>query len=353
MAQVKKDYYFYQGRNGKVRGYQGPGILVVDGQYKFRVNKTNQDNTQFKMYCVQQGNPQFSCKAKAKVAKKEDGTFFLYSCDDEHNHLVNKADITAEELKQRMGELVMKNPADPVGEAIKKVKMEAAEEYGEDEEYYKEIVEALGSYRSLEMRLLRIRERIIGPLPRNRDFFDPRFFLKRIFGHNHKVEVMDSNKLPDNWKNLIDKENPNSKYKWDKLNDRIRAFEDNDDEKNDDSQEDIVNEEEHESSDGMCMDDDKDKPEEPPKDSKNLPKRVLAFSSKKLLGLFSKCERGSLDGTFKSCCKLWGQQFVWMLKYNGHWIPVIWGWLPDKSEISYKVCFFKLFLFNLKKKILH
>ena len=89
---------------------------------------------------------------------------------------MNKADITAEELKQRMGELVMKNPADPVGEAIKKVKMEAAEEYGENEEYYKEIVEALGSYRSLEMRLLRIRERIIGPLPRNRDFFDPRFF---------------------------------------------------------------------------------------------------------------------------------------------------------------------------------
>ena len=35
------------------------------------------------------------------------------------------------------------------------------------------------------------------------------------------------------------------------------------------------------------------------------PKQVLAFSSKKLLHLFSKCERGSLDGTFKSCCKHW------------------------------------------------
>ena len=106
MAIVKKDYYFYQGRNGKVRGYQGPGILVVNGQYKFRVNKTNKDNTQFKMYCVQQGNPQFSCKAKAKVAKKEDGTFFLYSFDDEHNHPVNKADINAEDLKTRMGKFV-------------------------------------------------------------------------------------------------------------------------------------------------------------------------------------------------------------------------------------------------------
>ena len=72
MAIVKKDYYFYQGRNGKVRGYQGPGILVENGQYKFRLNKTSKDKTQFKMYCVQQGNPQFSCKVEAKVAKKEE-----------------------------------------------------------------------------------------------------------------------------------------------------------------------------------------------------------------------------------------------------------------------------------------
>ena len=35
-------------------------------------DKTSKDKTQFKMYCVQQGNPQFSCKAKAKVAKKDD-----------------------------------------------------------------------------------------------------------------------------------------------------------------------------------------------------------------------------------------------------------------------------------------
>ena len=36
-------------------------------------------------------------------------------------------------------------------------------------------------------------------------------------------------------------------------------------------------------------------------------------------------------------CRMWKQQFVWMLKYNTHWIPVVWGWLPDKSEVSYKV----------------
>ena len=61
-------------------------------------------------------------------------------------------------------------------------------------------------------------------------------------------------------------------------------------------------------------------PEEPESKEKDLPERVLAYSTVKLLQLFSKCQRGSLKGTFKSCCKMWGQQFVWMIKYNGNYI---------------------------------
>ena len=37
-----------------------------------------------------------------------------------------------------------------------------------------------------------------------------------------------------------------------------------------------------------------------------------------------------------------------MLKYRGHWIPCVWGWLPDKTETSYKV-FLHLILINLKE----
>ena len=349
MASSKKEYYFYEGRNGKLRGNNGPGILVVDGQYKFRIHKSNKDNTQYTMYCVQQGNPEFSCKAKAKVVRRDDQSFFLYHCDDFHNHLVNKAEITAEELKQRMGALVKENPVEPVGDAIKKVKLEAAEEFAEDEEYFKEVVEALGSYHGLESRLLRIREKIIGPLPKNRDWFDPRHFLKKIYGPNHKVEVMDSNKFPENWKEMIDKPNPNSNYKWNNLNDEVRAFEDHDEDDNLEHVDEHTVEEENEYREETNGNEDNiDQPEAPPKPSNRLPKRILAFSSKKLLNLFSQCERGSLDGTFKSCCKLWGQKFVWMLKYNGHWIPVIWGWLPDKSEISYKVIFVTLITKSIK-----
>ena len=44
-----------------------------------------------------------------------------------------------------------------------------------------------------------------------------------------------------------------------------------------------------------------------------------------------------MDGAFKSACKMWKQKFVWMIKVRGYWIPVVWAWLPDKAEQSYKV----------------
>ena len=68
------------------------------------------------------------------------------------------------------------------------------------------------------------------------------------------------------------------------------------------------------------QEEDESQPEESDSKEKDLPERVLAYSTVTLLQLFSKCQRGSLDGTFKSCCKMWGQQFVWMLKYSGKYI---------------------------------
>ena len=47
-------------------------------------------------------NPEFSCKAKATVLKKENGSFFLYSFDQEHSNLVNQALVKAEEYKLQM-----------------------------------------------------------------------------------------------------------------------------------------------------------------------------------------------------------------------------------------------------------
>ena len=340
MAATQKEHYFYQGRKGKT-GQSRPGILVVEGKYKFRFNQVNKANTVYKMYCVQQGNPEFSCKAKASVVRRDDETFFLYSCDGDHKHLVNSAIIIAEERKLRMAELVRKDPAAPVGEAISTIKIEAAQEYGDDDDKFLEITDALGGHHALEQKLLRVRDTIIGKMPRNRDLFDPNYFLKKVYGGNHNIEVMDSNKLPEGWQELIHKPNSNSVYNWDKLNDDMRDHEAPlDDVENIDG--DLIEVEslgpdEHVEFGGEETENADGGRESPPPSTKCLPKRVLAYSSKKLLKMFSKCKKGSLDGTFKSCCKLWTQQFVFMLKSNKHWIPVVWSWLPDKTEESYKV----------------
>ena len=80
---------------------------------------------------------------------------------------------------------------------------------------------------------------------------------------------------------------------------------------------------------------------------KDLPNRILAFSSKKFLKLFHKHLRTSVDGTFKFSCFLWAQQFRWSAKISGYWILIIWGGLPHKSPTSYKVrnVFFSIGLF--------
>ena len=104
----------------------------------------------------------------------------------------NKAAIKAEEYKQRMAELVRTDPAAPVGEAIKSVKMDIVEELGEDDDHYMEVIDSLGSHHALELRLLRVRDEKIGHMPKSRDHFDPNFFLKRIYGENQKVVILDS-----------------------------------------------------------------------------------------------------------------------------------------------------------------
>ena len=330
MASSHLDYCFHEGRKGKT-GKQGPGILVVEGKYKFRYNQVNKAGNIFKLYCVKQLHPKFSCKAKAQVVKRDDGTFFLHSCDIDHTCLPDSALVIAEELKQRMVEIVRDNPANPVSEAIKTVKFEYAQENAEDP-MFPEVMESLGNHRALEQKLLRSRWSIIGTMPKNRNDFNPEQFLKNVLKKSTMITI-DSNNLDENWRSAIEKTNVNTSYNWDKFTDRMRAYEEEDD---DEDQETGDSPEEQNDDEGDLD----------PK-AGDLPKRVVCYTSLKLLKLFAQCTRGSLDGTFKSSCKLWKQQFVFMLKFRGHWIPVVWGWLPDKTELSYKV-FLHLILEKLK-----
>ena len=64
--------------------------------------------------------------------------------------MVNQATVLAEELKQWRAEIVRANPAASVGKAISKVKIEAAREFGDNEELFNEIADELGTFHALE-----------------------------------------------------------------------------------------------------------------------------------------------------------------------------------------------------------
>ena len=131
--------------------------------------------------------------------------------------------------------------------------------------------------------------------------------------------ILDSDDLPDDWKSDTEDQNVSNKYNWEKLDEAM--LEQEEDEDDSEGDENLASEPEHDEDEN----------------NHSKVKRVLAFTSEPLLKLFSECKRGSIDGTFKTSSKLWRQQFIFMVKYQGHWIPVIWGWLPDKSVASYKV----------------
>ena len=43
MSSAKIEHYFHDGKNSCKNGKTGPGILVVEGKYKLRMNKCNKE----------------------------------------------------------------------------------------------------------------------------------------------------------------------------------------------------------------------------------------------------------------------------------------------------------------------
>ena len=78
---------------------------------------------------------------------------------------------------------------------------------------------------------------------------------------------------------------------------------------------------------------------------KNKPKRIIAYSTKKLLKMFNQ-RKASGDGTFKICPSLWKQLYIVMVKFGNSWIPVVYALLPDKCKETYFT-----FFYMVKKQI--
>ena len=256
--------------------------------------------------------------------------WFLQGADNYHTCEPNRAKVTANLLIHKMKNMMRSNPAQSCGEVVRTIRVQAASEYGEDDDFYKHLVAELGTDSALERQMLRVKHEIIGPTPKSRNEFDPINFIERIFENDDDdIIVLDSNLLEDNWKLEIENQNDVSRFEWSKMTENLRNIE------QEFHQEEINSEEQDEENIAIDV------------TEKDLPKRVLVYTSRKLLKMLSQNKKSSVDGTFKSSCKLWKQQFIWMVKSNGYWIPCAFGWLPDKSEKSYKI-----FFLLIKKKML-
>ena len=258
-----------------------------------------------------------------------EGKWILQSVDDDHSCEPNRARVTAELLRHKMKEIVRSNPTQAVGKAVRAIRIKASKEYRREKEFYSHLIAELGTDSALEKQLLRVRGDVIGNTPKSRNGFNPEDFLSGIYKEDNDIVVCDSNSLDSNWRGLIDKTKTDSEYHWEKMDENIINIES---EFHSDEANVVENPEEIGDPESMGMDD-------VGVNDKDLPKRVLAFSTKSLLEELAQNRKTSVDGTFKSSCSLWTQQFIWMIKSKGYWVPVVWGWLPDKKETSYKVFF--------------
>ena len=286
---MQKTYCFRSGRVGK-NGRTNPGILAVDNKYQFVAHEGTKDGNIWSYYCKHRLTPKVRCQAKARVVRFEDKWIEP-----------NRPKVTAELLRERMKNLVRNDPAKAVGKAVRAVQIEAAREFGDDEMFYQHLVAELGTDSALEKQLLRVREEIIGKTPRSRNAFDPAKFIQGMFGDTNDV-VLDSNDydLKDGWRDDIYRENINSEFDWNNLTEDILTMEESE------SPESNIEMETEPTENNQGMEDELV--------DRDLPKRVLAFTSHKLLKQLGKNYKTSVDGTFKSSCSLWSQQFIWMVK---------------------------------------
>ena len=114
-----------------------------------------------------------------------------------------------------------------------------------------------------------------------------------MFGKDHNIVTMDSNNLKDGWRDRITKQNPNTKYRWENLDGDVRDYEEDDV----DIEENVVLEDCPGEEEGH-FDEETDKidaPEYPNLTGRDLPKRVVGFSSVKMLKLFGKHLKSSLE----------------------------------------------------------
>ena len=294
-----------------------PGVCIIDDRYKFYFNKVISDGQASPVSLFYQcGSKKISKCAASVVLVKDDEKWWPQnlSADEVHNHASDRAAVLAELMKKEMYNKVSKQPETKSNDAYRDVITEYEDRYGNDELVWDQAIGNLKSKDNMSRNMRMRRKKEHGPLPKNRDEFDPEVVIKETLG-GQKVILLDSNKDLDK-----------------KFYKKLENF------KNDKTVTGDTSVDDNEAMIGLV--DYSDSSIESNEDT-NKPKRVIAFTTKLLLTLFNQ-RKSSGDGTFKISPLLWKQLYVVMIKFSGSWVPVFYALLPDKSQESYFTMFYML-----------
>ena len=339
-----------------------PGICVIDEKFKFFYNKTVSDGqTQPISLFYQCGmKKSMKCSASVILIKLEDKWWPQnLSPDEAHNHPSDRGAIVAEIMKKEMFAKVARNPETKADDAFRDVVTDFEDRFEDEELIWDDVVANLPNKETLSRNMRHIRSKQHGPLPRNRNDFDPETVVNDALG-GRKVIVMDSNKDLDEeyYVKVNDFENNRSDFVED-LEPFIRNGEDNLDTQSEDeetSMDEVTDSEksaENLRNPFFLGETSSNTSNESANNPENLsagsayqkkPKRIIAYSTKKLLKIFAE-RKASGDG-FKICPSLWKQLYILMVKFSNSWIPVCYALLPDKCKETYFT-----FFYMVKKKI--
>ena len=131
-------------------------------------------------------------------------------------------------------------------------------------------------------------------------------FIGSHFNKDNDIIILDSDQLQEGWREEIRISNRASKYKWENFTTNLRMYEDCEDDEQlltNDSAIAVETETLISNDEGNIT-------------QKDIPKRLFIFTTEKLLTQLTKKIKTSLDETFKYCCHLWSQHFIWMVKVH-------------------------------------
>ena len=272
-----------------MKGYEknnenNPGKLIINGREKFIYNNTIKNILHY--HCCAKKKHRCKSKARVQIIEKEDGTkeYVVKNVISDHSHNTSAGKILAEMAMAEMKEVLLKElsykPNVRVSEIRKRIQIKYKLKYENGTEEEKKMW-----------------QECIECLTRD----------ENIDKNLNKLKLKMHGKIPKGRNDF----NP-SKI--------LEAFQESGGES------------------VLVLDSNTIAEEE---DLDDEQKRVLIFSTEKLLKKIQHCEKGSIDGTFKISPEAWTQVFLLQLKVGDKFLPVAFGLLPNKEEKSY-ITFFKL-----------